>query len=92
MSGDGLEANAAFAQDNGFSYPLLCDTTHAVLAAYGAIRPLQPIASLFGKRLPAKRIAVLISAAGLVERTWTTVDPRSFPEDAIGELEEAAKG
>ena len=36
VSFDSIEANAAFAQNNGFSFPLLSDATRETALAYGA--------------------------------------------------------
>ena len=71
VSNDDAAANAAFAQANGLDFPLICDTTLAVSAAYGAA---DPAASA------ARRSAVLIGVDGRVRLYFPVVDdPAGFP-------------
>ena len=70
ISNDDAEANGRFAKDNGFSFPLLCDTSLEVAIAYGAAR---------AGDAAAQRVAVLIDGEGRIEKYFATVDPSSFP-------------
>ena len=81
VSNDGVEANAKFASEQGFSFPLLCDTDLRISMAYGAAKSADA-----GK---AARIAVLIDSSGTVEQYWPSVDARAFPATLIETLADA---
>ncbi len=54
VSFDSTEANAAFAQNNGFSFPLLSDATLETALAYGGVcRPQSVVAR--ASKLPDRR-------------------------------------
>jgi peroxiredoxin len=91
VSTNSIEVNGVFAMAQGFSYPLLCDTLGEVTTLYGAARlpPLPShLLSLVGIVIPAKRVAVLISAEARIERVWSQVDARLFPQQLLAELED----
>ncbi|CAK0897697.1 unnamed protein product [Prorocentrum cordatum] len=95
ISTNSVAANAAFAEAQGFTYPLLCDTRGEVAHSFGAARLAGPpvrALSYLGVALPAKRVAVLVGAAGSVEGAWPDVDARRFPEELLAELEGGTKG
>jgi len=79
VSTDDQAANAEFAKQQGFEFPLLCDDLRAVSMAYGAAANAQATAS---------RMAVLIDRDGKVEKVWPSVDARKFPEEALASLKE----
>ena len=75
VSNDDAAANTAFAQANGFDYPLLCDTSLAISTAYGAAEP--------GAHF-ARRAAVLIGVDGRVRRYFPdVVDAAGFPAEVL---------
>ena len=77
-SNDPVEKNAAFAKENGFTFPLICDTDLAVSVAYHAA----PDASA-GK---ANRVAVLIGANGQIEEYFGQVNAQEFPAELLAKL------
>jgi peroxiredoxin Q/BCP len=77
-SNDPVEKNAEFADKQGYTFPLICDTDLAVSVAYHAAP--DPSA---GK---ANRVAVLIDPSGNVEEYFGQVDPKEFPEQLLGKL------
>jgi len=79
-SADDKAANAKFAKEEGFKFPLICDTTLAVSVAYGAAKDAAAGVS--------SRMAVLIDRDGKVAKVWPKVDARTFPETALKELPE----
>ena len=74
---DSVELNAKFANDNGFQYPLLCDTEKQVGTAYGA-----------GDSNYPKRIAIVVDAEGNVSHFFASVSAGAFPGQLLGELSE----
>ena len=77
-STDSIEANAKFASEQGFSYPLLCDTEREVCLAYGACK--RPTDST------AKRISYVIDSEGKILQAHETVDARKHPETLLASL------
>jgi len=82
VSNDDALANKAFADANGFEFPLLCDTDLSVSIAFGAAT-----AGAGG----ARRNAVLISAEGLIEQYWRDVDASAFPQELLQQLKRAKR-
>lgn len=76
-STDDAAANASFRQKFEFPFPLLCDTTHELCKAYGAIEEGQSHAA---------RAAVIVGPDGKVIKWWAKVDAKTFPETALAEL------
>ena len=77
-SNDGIEANAAFAEEQGFTYPLLCDTDLSVAMAYGAA-----VHAGAGK---ASRIACLIDAEGRVKAFYDPAGKAEVPPQVLAQL------
>jgi peroxiredoxin Q/BCP len=69
VSPDDVDSHASFKSKFDLPFPLLADTDHAVLEAYGfwAERP--------NGKMGVVRSTVLIGADGTIERVWTPVDP-----------------
>jgi peroxiredoxin Q/BCP len=69
VSPDDVASHGRFREKFGLPFPLLADTDHAALEAYGfwAERP--------NGKMGVVRSTVLIDADGTVERVWSPVDP-----------------
>lgn len=78
VSFDGIDANAAFAQNNGFSFPLLSDATHETALAYGACTDVRAASP--------ERVSFLIDEDGHIARVYDQVDPRDHPARVLAEL------
>lgn len=75
---DTVAENAAFAQQQNFPFPLLCDTTRAVGLAYGACDD--------AKAGYAKRVSCLIDPQGKIAKVYQTVNPRSHPAEVLADI------
>ncbi len=73
-----VEQNAAFAQKNGFNFPLLCDTDRTLGMACGACAS--------PKDRYAKRVSVLIDEAGKVMGFYDNVNPRDHAAQVLADL------
>lgn len=73
-----MEANAKFAENQEFSYPLLCDTERAVCTAYGAC------GSPSDKS--ANRHTYVIGPDGLIAQVYDKVNARKHPEQLLASL------
>jgi len=78
VSTDGVEANAKFATEQGFDYPLLCDTERTLCLAYGACESASDGA--------AKRISYVIDAEGKIAQVHAEVAAREHPETLLATL------
>lgn len=78
MSTDGVEANARFAKEQGFDYPLLCDTEREICLAYGTVQNKSDGA--------AKRISYVIGADGKILQVHAEVVAREHPETLLATL------
>lgn len=78
VSTDGVEANAKFAEEQGFKYPLLCDTERNICLAYGACQSASDGA--------AKRITYVIGADGKILQVHGDVVAREHPETLLATL------
>ncbi len=77
-SNDDQAANAAFASEFGFDYPLLCDTDNAVAMAYGAAAD--------ASAKSASRIAAVIDEAGNVAQYYDPAGKAEFPAKVLADL------
>lgn len=78
VSFDTTEANAAFAHNNEFGFPLLSDTARETALAYGACAD---------RKAPApERVSFLIDEDGRIARVYDQVDPRDHPARVLAEL------
>ena len=73
-----MAANAKFAEDQEFPYPLLCDTERAVCTAYGAC------SSTSDKS--ASRHTYVIGPDGLIAQVHDEVDARKHPAELLASL------
>lgn len=73
-----MAANAKFASDQGFTYPLLCDTEREICLAYGACASAQEGS--------AKRITYVIGPDGKVAQAHAEVAAREHPETLLPTL------
>ena len=72
-----MEANAKFAADEGFTFPLLCDTDLAVAEAYGAAGD--------GK---ARRVAALITEDAKLAKYYDPAGKGEFPALVLEDVTE----
>ena len=77
-SNDAMLANAKFAEDNHFDFPLLSDTSLTVAVDYGAAPHRRA-----GK---ARRIAALIDEHGRIAKIWDPAGTADFPAQVLEEL------
>ena len=73
-----MEANAKFAREQAFPYPLLCDTERTICLAYGACQSATDAA--------ANRHTYVIGPDGLLAQVHTEVDARQHPETLLATL------
>ena len=78
VSTDGVEANARFAEEQGFKYPLLCDTEREICLAYGTVQSKSDGA--------AKRISYVIGTDGKILQVHSEVVAREHPETLLATL------
>lgn len=78
VSFDGVDKNRAFAEAQGFPFPLLCDTDKAMSKAYGAAKGR---ASLF-----PDRITYVIDEHGKIEWAEKVADIDAHVPAAIAHL------
>lgn len=80
---DTSEENLAFADAQGFSYPLLSDGDRSVGSAYGVVRPATDQYAAFPKRL-----SFLIDDVGTIRRTYVVADVATHAADVLADLVE----
>ncbi len=73
-----MEANAAFAQKNGFKFPLLSDLDRKVGLAYGACTD--------AKAGWSDRVSFLIDEEGRIAHVYDRVDPRDHPASVLADV------
>jgi thioredoxin-dependent peroxiredoxin len=78
VSVDGPADNAAWKAEHKLPFPLLSDSSRAMAVAYGACADK-------GDSF-CRRIAVLVSPEGKVERVWNQISPRKFAADLLAQL------
>lgn len=81
VSFDDVAANRAFAQAQGFTFPLLCDTRRALGLAYGACDSPQDAYP--------RRITYVIGADGRIEQALVTTDPKGQAQALLPSLSES---
>ena len=77
-STDDVVANAKFAEEQDFPYPLLCDTEREICIAYGACESTSDAA--------AKRVTYVIGPDGTIVQVHDTVDAREHPATLLAAL------
>lgn len=78
MSFDSQEENKRFAEKYKFTFPLLCDTDHAIGMAYGA--------GDSPKDEYARRIAYVIDDEGKIAQAHAKVDAGTYPAEQLKTL------
>lgn len=78
MSTDDVEVNAKFAEEQAFTYPLLCDTEREICLSYGACQDKSDGS--------ATRISYLIGADGKIEIAYADVAAREHVEQVIADV------
>jgi peroxiredoxin Q/BCP len=73
-----VEENAAFAEKQGFPFPLLCDVDREVGVAYGSA---ESPSSEF-----AKRISYVVGPDGKILHAWPKVSPKTHPDEVLAVL------
>jgi thioredoxin-dependent peroxiredoxin len=78
-----VEENRAFAEAQGFDYPLLSDLDRAVGAAYDVLRPA-------GYRYASfpRRHSYLIDPGGIIRRSYDVVDVEAHADLVLRDLAE----
>ena len=77
-SNDAAEANATFATEQGFDFPLLCDTSLEVAVAYGAAAD--------ASAKSARRVATLIDEKGEVAKYYDPAGKGEFPAQVLADV------
>lgn len=81
VSVDGVFAQAAFAAQNGITYPMLSDIEHKVIKAYDVV--FENFAGISGY-VAATRSVFVIDADGIIRYRWTAPNPGVEPDyDAV---------
>ena len=75
---DDVAKNRAFAEAEGFTFPLLCDTDLSVAVAYGAAAD--------ASAPKAARIAALIDSDGNIAKYYDPAGKAEFPPLVLGDL------
>lgn len=70
-----MKANKAFAEKQGFTYPLLCDVDRSIGLAYGACDAVDASS--------ARRITYVIGQDGRILQAHAKVDAGSHPETLL---------
>ena len=77
-SNDGIAANAKFAEDNHFAFPLLSDTSMKVAVDYGAAH--------HRSAKMARRIALLINEQGKIAKIYDPAGTADFPGMVLNDI------
>ena len=72
---DTADANKAFAEKFGYTFPLLCDTDRRIGLAYAAAGS--------AKARSAARIAYVIDESGVISHALANIDPSSHADELI---------
>lgn len=83
---DTVEDNRAFAENEHFGFPLVCDVERQVGPLYGAARPPDDPYPAY-----ARRITYLIDPAGVIRKAYVVTDIPSHPGEVVAELERLAQ-
>lgn len=85
VSYDTPEDNRAFADAQGFPFPLLSDEDHAVSEAYGTGRPPG-----HERYAAPRRFSYLIDPEGIVRRAYVVRDVGAHPGEVLEDLKSLA--
>jgi peroxiredoxin Q/BCP len=84
ISPDGDVKHRKFREKYNLTFPLLCDTDHSVMAAYGAYGEK----TLYGKKtVGVIRSTFLIGPDGIIRRAWYNVRADGHAAKVLAELE-----
>lgn len=78
VSFDPPEANKAFADKYGFTFPLVCDTSREIGMAYGAADTIHAGT--------AKRVGAVVGPDGKIREWSATVNARTWPQEVLGRI------
>jgi peroxiredoxin Q/BCP len=78
---DTAEENRAFAEAQGFEFPLLCDVDRTVGAAYQVARPPDDQFASF-----PLRVSYLIDPDRLIRRTYAVADVANHADEVLADL------
>lgn len=76
ISGDGIFAHEAFADENGVTFPLLTDHDGSVARRYGVL----PEDGLKGHGAAPHRSVFVVDSDRIVRYAWTSEDPSVLPD------------
>ena len=87
VSADTRLAHERFAQKHALNFPLLADSDHQLLEAYG----VWVEKSLYGRKfMGILRSSFLVGADGRIEKAWPKVNPDRHAEEVLTWLRERA--
>ena len=78
ISNDKVPKNALFAEQNGFQFPLLCDTDNTVAMAFGAAQRRYD---------PHRRVAALIDEDGVLVKYYDPAGTADFAERVLADVQ-----
>lgn len=77
-STDAQEDNTAFAEKEGFGFPLLCDPSRQLCLAYHAVQDARGV---------ARRISYLIAPDGTIAKAYKAVAPKTHPAEVMADVD-----
>ena len=84
ISDDDIDSHRRFTAKYDLNFPLLADTDHGVIEAYGAwVQKEIRGRSIMG----ADRVSYLIGPSGEIEHVWPAVDPSSHVDQIVDVLD-----
>lgn len=84
INDDGVDSHQRFTAKYDLNFPLLADTDHRVIEAYGAWVEKQVRGRSF---MCADRVTYLIDPNGDVEHVWRAVDPNIHADEIVALLD-----
>jgi thioredoxin-dependent peroxiredoxin len=87
VSGDSVDSHKKFAEKQNLRFPILSDTSHAVLKSYGVWKEKKGIGALFS----TERSTFLINPEGTVAAVWRKVRVFGHVEEVRERLQELTK-
>ena len=81
VSVDSVDSHKEFCAKDGFTFHLLSDTKHNVVAEYGSLDSLKGVSI-------ASRNTFLIDPQGRIAKVWTNVDPTVHSAEVLAALKE----
>jgi thioredoxin-dependent peroxiredoxin len=87
VSGDSVDSHKKFAEKQNLRFPILSDTSHAVLKSYGVWKEKKGIGALFS----TERSTFLIDPEGIIAVVWRKVRVFGHVGDVRARLKELSK-